>query len=68
MQGHQPISLAPSTFSKILQLPTPTMWFKSEEADEFMKQHKGGNKFLINYSEYPTCNPRTSKIKVNSLK
>jgi hypothetical protein len=25
MQGHQPISLAPSTFSKMLRLPAPTM-------------------------------------------
>jgi hypothetical protein len=25
MRGHQPISLAPSTFSKMLWLPAPTM-------------------------------------------
>jgi hypothetical protein len=25
LQGHQPISLAPSTFSKMLRLPTPTL-------------------------------------------
>jgi hypothetical protein len=44
------------------------MRFKSEEANEFLKQHKGGNKFLSNYLEYPTCNLVTSRIKVNSLK
>jgi hypothetical protein len=44
------------------------MRFKSKEADEFLKQHKGGNKFLSNYLEDPTCNPGTSRIEVNSLK
>jgi hypothetical protein len=68
LQGHQPISLAPSTFSKMLRLPTPTMRFKNEEADEFLKQHKGGNRFLSNYLEDPTSNPGTSRIEVTSLK
>jgi hypothetical protein len=68
LQGHQPISLAPSTFSKMLRLPAPTMWFKNEEDDEFMKQHKGGNRFLRNYLEDPTSNPKTSRIEVTSLK
>jgi hypothetical protein len=49
MQDHQTISLAPSTFSKMLRLPAPTMQFKSEEANEFLKQHKGGNKLLSNH-------------------
>jgi hypothetical protein len=68
MQGHQPISLDPSTFSKMLRLLAPTMQFKSEEADEFLKQHKGGNKLLNNYLEDLICNPGTSKIEVNLLK
>jgi hypothetical protein len=68
MQGHQPISLAPSTFSKMLQLPAPTIRFKSEEVDEFMKQHKGENILLRNYLEDPTCNPSTYIIEVNLLK
>jgi len=68
MQGHQPISLASSTFSKMLRLPAPTMWFKSEEVDEFLKQHKGGNRLLRNYLEDPTCNLGTSRIEVNLIK
>jgi hypothetical protein len=68
MQVHQPISLSPSTFSKMLRLFAPTMRFKSEEDDEFMKQHKGWNIPLSNYLEDPTCNPGTSRIKVSSLK
>ena len=46
----------------------PTMRFKSEEVDEFLKQNKGGNKLLSNYLEYPTYNLGTSRIKVNLLK
>ena len=30
LEGHQPISLAPSTFSEMLRLSTPTMRFKNE--------------------------------------
>jgi hypothetical protein len=68
MQGHQPIYLSPSTFSKIIRLSAPTMRFKSQKDDEFMKQHKGGNKLLRNYLEDPTCNPGTSRIEVNLIK
>jgi hypothetical protein len=46
----------------------PIMRFKSEEADEFLKQHKGGKKLLSNYLEDPTYNPGTSRIGVNLLK
>jgi hypothetical protein len=68
MKGHQLISISPSTFSKLLRLPTPTMWFKSKEIDEFLKQHKGGNRLLSNYLEDTTCNPSTYRIEVNSFK
>jgi hypothetical protein len=44
------------------------MWFKGEEANEFMKQHKGGEKFLSNYLVDSGSNPSVSKIEVNSLK
>jgi hypothetical protein len=68
LQGHQPISLSPSVFFKMLRLPTSTLWFKNEEENEFLKQHRGGEKFLSNYLVDPGSNPSISRIEVTSLK
>jgi hypothetical protein len=42
--------------------------FKNEEVDEFMKQHKGGERFIRNYLEDPSSKPGSPRIEVNSLK
>jgi hypothetical protein len=68
LQGHQLISFDPSIFSRMLQLPTSTLWFKNEEANEFMKQHRGGERFLRNYLVNQGSNPGISRIEVASLK
>jgi hypothetical protein len=68
LQGQQPISLAPSVFSRMLRLPSSTVQFKSEEANEFLKQHKGGKNYLSNYLVDPSNNPSVSKIEVSTLK
>jgi hypothetical protein len=44
------------------------LWFKNEEANEFMKQHRGGERFLSNYLVDPGSNPGISRIEVTSLK
>jgi hypothetical protein len=44
------------------------MRFKNKKVDEFLKKHKGGNRFLSNYLEDPTSNSSTSRIEVTSLK
>jgi hypothetical protein len=44
------------------------MQFKGEEANEFLKQHKGGEKFLSNYVVNPNNNSSASKIEVSLLK
>jgi hypothetical protein len=44
------------------------MPFKNEEVEEFLMQHKGGDRFLSNYLEEPTSNPSASRIEVTSLK
>jgi hypothetical protein len=37
LQGKQPISLAPLVFTRILHLPKPTIRFKGEEDNGFLK-------------------------------
>jgi hypothetical protein len=49
-------------------LPTPTLQFKNKEADEFLKEHKGGERFLRNHLEDPSKIPVASRIEVTSLK
>jgi len=68
LQGQQLISLAPLVFSRMLLLSTSTMRFKGEEANEFLKQHKGGEQILSNYLVDPSNKPSVSKIEVSSLK
>jgi hypothetical protein len=44
------------------------MQFKGEEANEFLKQHKGAENFLSNYLVDSSNNLDVSKIEVISLK
>jgi hypothetical protein len=44
------------------------MQFKGKEANEFLKQHKGGEIFLSNYLVDPNNNTSASKIEVRSFK
>jgi len=49
MQRKPPISLSPSFFKRMSRLPNPTMLFKNEEADKFLKDHQGEVELLDNY-------------------
>jgi hypothetical protein len=52
----------------MLWLLMPTMQFRGKEADEFLKQHKGGEDLLDKYLVDPRNNTSTSNIEVSSLK
>jgi hypothetical protein len=69
LQGQSLISLVPSTFSRMLRLPEPTMTFKAEEAKDFMKSRNGGWDLLPQYLEDPTTMPEDiSTIQVSQLR
>jgi hypothetical protein len=52
----------------VLRLPTSTLRFKKKEACEFLKQHRGLERFLGNYLVNQGSNPGISRIEVTSLK
>jgi hypothetical protein len=52
----------------VLRLPTSTLRFKNKEACEFLKQHRGLERFLRNYLVNLGSNPGISRIEVTSLK
>jgi len=58
LQGESPISLAPSTFKKMIRLPKPMMNFKVDEEKEFMKARNGGRDLLQQYLEDPKMIPK----------
>jgi hypothetical protein len=63
------ISLAPSTFRKMLKLPEPTITFKGDEARSFLKEKNNGLELLQEYLEDPSTMPEDiSRIQVSSLK
>jgi len=69
LKGKSPISRAPSTFSRILRLPEPTMIFKVDEAKEFMKAKNGGLDLLPQYLEDSmTMSKDLSSIHVSKLR
>jgi hypothetical protein len=39
LQDHSPISLSPQVFRKMLKLPEPTLTFKGEDYNDFLKKH-----------------------------
>jgi hypothetical protein len=69
LQGQSLISLAPSTFSRMLRLFEPTMTFKVKEAKNFMKSRNGCWYLLLQYLEDPATMPKdTSIIQVSQLR
>jgi hypothetical protein len=44
------------------------MQFKNEEANEFLKEHRGGAELLEKYLANPRANTNSSQIEVSSLK
>jgi hypothetical protein len=52
----------------MLRLPNPTIFFKNEEANTFLKEHQGGEKLLKNYFSSPRVDDNSIQVEVSSLK
>jgi hypothetical protein len=69
LQNGSCVSLAPSTFTKMLKLPKLTITFKGNEAKIFLKEKNNGLDLLQEYLEDPSTMPEDiSIIQVSSLK
>jgi hypothetical protein len=68
-QNSSPISLAPSIFIEILKFPDPNLFYKGEEARNFLKIKNNRIDILQEYLHDPALMPEDiSIIQVSSLK
>jgi hypothetical protein len=67
LQDHSPVILSRQVFCKMLKLPEPTITFKGEDCEDFLKKHDNGPDILPEFLENPANIPEYITILQVSL-